>query len=222
MEHALSCPRIVNKPSSNLTSHHDHRATPFYLGLINIGLVGWRRLVASVLPIEAQAIKSKYKAEDEGPAASGALGLIALSSIEVEKGKQKTLKNSEKEEEKGALLKGKKKKKLLIYTDGADWLSNLMMIAWLSSSPIKASSNLIGAEGDWTGRHDISLHINVYAIALDGRTRTEMQSVPATLSCLAFVSFKDYHDYVVKLARKCDSTQDTTKRMAVISSSGDS
>jgi len=28
------------------------------------------------------------------------------------------------------------------------------------------------------------------AIALDGRTRTEMQSVPATLSCLAFVSFK--------------------------------
>lgn len=29
--------------------------------------------------------ESKYKAKDEGPAASGALGLIALSSIQVEK-----------------------------------------------------------------------------------------------------------------------------------------
>ncbi|EFX89652.1 hypothetical protein DAPPUDRAFT_233162 [Daphnia pulex] len=27
MEHALSCPRIVNKPSINLTSHHDHRGS---------------------------------------------------------------------------------------------------------------------------------------------------------------------------------------------------
>jgi hypothetical protein len=44
--------------------------------------------------------ESKYKAEDEGPAASGALGLIALSSIEVEKGKQKTLKNSGKRKKK--------------------------------------------------------------------------------------------------------------------------
>jgi hypothetical protein len=78
--------------------------------------------------------ESKYKAEDEGPAASGALGLIALSSIEVEKGKQKTLKNSGKRRKKEKslfqLLGGKR-----IWLAGSSSSSATACFVWLLAPP---------------------------------------------------------------------------------------
>jgi hypothetical protein len=58
MELALSCPQIVNKPSSNLTSHHDHRGNSTWAYYFLLDCHRFHSLIISrhCLLMEAQCV----------------------------------------------------------------------------------------------------------------------------------------------------------------------